>query len=137
MHVDQVFESIDNFKEALRNWAIIDHFEYRWTFSDSQRCRTICVHKDCDFAVRCNAYPAQKCAKVTVLVPDHHYAGSAPIARGQASRVAWLEQMVPTVLKVDAKTTSKAIVDAVKLNFGHTIATKQAQRVRRLILNAS
>jgi hypothetical protein len=35
MHVDQVFESIDNFKEALRNWAIVDHFEYRWAFSDN------------------------------------------------------------------------------------------------------
>jgi len=137
MHVGQVFESIDNFKEALRNWAIVDHFEYRWSFSDSQRCRAICVHKDCDFAVRCNAYPAQGCAKVTILVPDHHCAGNAPLARAQASRLAWLEQVVPTVLKVDAKTTSQAIVDVVKLNFGQTIAAKQAQRVRRSILNAS
>jgi hypothetical protein len=45
-------------------------------------------------------------------------------------------QVVPTVLKVDAKTASQAIVDAVKLNFGHTIAVKQAQRVRKAILNA-
>jgi hypothetical protein len=126
MHVGQVFESIDNFKEALRNWAIVNHFEYRWSFSDSQRCKAICVHKDCGFAVRCNAYPAQECAKVTILVPDHHCAGSAPTARAQASRLAWLEQVVPTVLKVDAKTTSQAIVDVVKLNFGHTIAAKQA-----------
>ena len=69
MHVGQVFESIDNFKEALRIWAIVDHFEYRWPFSDSQRCKAICVHKDCDFAVRCNAYPAQGCAKVTIPSP--------------------------------------------------------------------
>ena len=61
---------------------------------------------------------------MTVLVLDHHCASSAPIARAQASRVAWLEQMVLTVLKVDAKTTSKAIIDAVKLNFRHTITTK-------------
>jgi MuDR family transposase len=96
IYIGQVFESLNGFKEALRNWAIVDHFEYRWSFSDSQRCKAVCVHKGCDFAVRCNAYPAKGCAKLTVLVPNHTYAGSAPIARSQASRVDWLEQVVPT-----------------------------------------
>jgi hypothetical protein len=57
----------------------------------------------------------------TVLCPDHNCAGNAPVPRAQASRVDWLQQVVPTILKVDAKTTSKAIVDAVNLHFGNTI----------------
>src|ERR1700722_2986564 len=72
MYVGQVFENIGGFKEALRNWAIVDHFEYRWAFSDSQRCKAVCVHQDCTFTVQCNAYPAKECAKVTILVQDHH-----------------------------------------------------------------
>jgi hypothetical protein len=28
LYIGQVFESINGFKEALRNWAIVDHFEY-------------------------------------------------------------------------------------------------------------
>jgi MuDR family transposase len=44
MQVGQVYGSIDGFKGALRNWAIADHFEYRWKFSDSQRCKAVCVH---------------------------------------------------------------------------------------------
>jgi hypothetical protein len=95
--VGQIFESIAGFKEALCNWAIFNHFEYRWRFSDNQRCKAICIHKNCSFTVRCNAYPAKKNAKVTVLIPDHSCAGNAPVARPQASRVDWLEQVVPTV----------------------------------------
>src|SRR5277367_5029420 len=68
MHVGQVFEISAAFKEALRNWAIVDYFEYRWAFSDSQRCKAVCVRRDCTFTVRCNAYPAKECAKVTILV---------------------------------------------------------------------
>jgi hypothetical protein len=80
LYVGQVFESINGFKEALRNWAILDHFEYYWPFSDSQRCKAVCVHKNCDFTVRCNAYLDQDCAKVTVLVVYHNCASNAPIA---------------------------------------------------------
>jgi len=57
MQVGQVYGSINDFKEALRNWAIVDHFEYQWAFSDSQRCKAVCMHQNCDFTVRCNAYP--------------------------------------------------------------------------------
>jgi hypothetical protein len=87
--------------------------------------------------VRCNTYPAKECTKVTILLLNHYCAGSAPIAHTQASRLDWLQQVVPTILKVEAKTTSKAIVDAVQLHFQHTIAAKQAQYVQKLILNAS
>lgn len=137
IQVQQVYSSIDGFKEALRNWAIAGHFEYRWKFSDNQRCKAICVHENCDFTVRCNAYPLKDSAKVTVLYPDYNCAGNAPVPRAQASRLDWLQQVVPTILKVDAKTTSKAIVDAVNLRFGHTIKVQQAQRVWKLILNAT
>jgi hypothetical protein len=121
----------------MRNWAIVDHFEFQWAFSDSQRCKAVCVHQNCDFGVRCNANLDRQSAKVSKLDPDHTCAGNAPVARSQASRVDWLLQVVPTVLKVDAKTTSKAIVDAVNLHFGHAIKVQQAQRVRKLILNVS
>ena len=71
--------------------------------------------------MRCNAYPAKGCAKVTIVVPDHHCAGNAPVIRSQASRVDWLKQVVPTILKVDVNTKSQAIVDAVNLHFKQKI----------------
>jgi sorbitol-specific phosphotransferase system component IIBC len=76
----QCFESLAGFKEALRNWAIVDHFEYRWAFSESSRCQATCVHKDCNFTIRCNSYPQKEHAKITVLVPDHTCAGNTPVA---------------------------------------------------------
>jgi hypothetical protein len=95
------------------------------------------VHPDCKFTVRCNNYPKKECAKITVLVLDHTCAGHALVARSQANRVEWLEQMVPTIMTVDANTKSKAIVDAVNLHFRHRINTQQAQRVRKKLLSLS
>jgi hypothetical protein len=74
---------------------------------------------------------------VTVLVPDHNCAGNAPIAQSQASRVDWLAQVVPTILKVDVNTKSQAIVDAVNLHFGQRINLQQAQRMRKKLLQLS
>jgi hypothetical protein len=68
-----------------------------------------------------NAYPNQDCAKVTVLVAYHNCASNALIAQSQASQVDWLEQVVPTILKVNVNTKSQDIVDAVNLHFGHAI----------------
>jgi hypothetical protein len=133
----QCFESLPGFKEALRNWAIVDHFEYRWAFSELSRCQAICVHKDCNFTIRCNNYPQKECAKITVLVPDHTCAGNAPIARSQASRVDWLEQIVPTIMTVDVNTKSRAIVDTINLHYQHRINIQQAQRVRKKLLSLS
>ena len=90
MQVNQVYSSINGFKEALRNWAIADHFEYRWKFSDSERCKAVCVHENCDFAVRCNAYPLKDCAKVTVLFLNRGCTSNTPVPQAQASWVDWL-----------------------------------------------
>jgi hypothetical protein len=63
---------------------------------------------------------------VTFLLLDHHCASSTPLVEAQVSRLDWPEQVVPTILKVEIKTTSQAIANVVKLHFEHTIATKRA-----------
>jgi hypothetical protein len=69
LQINQTFLFLSDFKEAMRNWAIVHHFEYRWAFSDSQRAKAVCVHAPgCLFAVRCNWYKALSIARVTVLV---------------------------------------------------------------------
>ena len=68
LHVNQTFESIPDFKEALRNWAIVDNFDYRWKFSDSTRAKANCVHApDCKFTIWCNYSTSKVVARVTIL----------------------------------------------------------------------
>jgi hypothetical protein len=137
LQVHQTFLSIQDFKEALRNWAIVDHFEFRWSFSDSQRAKAICVHKGCPFTVRYNWYEKTSIAQVTVLVSDHNCIGNPIIKRSQASKLDWILGALPIVLTVDPTTTTTAIIDAIRLHYGHLILQQQAQRARREILNAN
>src|SRR5271167_3895849 len=98
LHINQTFGSLCDFKEALRNWAIVEKFNFRWKFSDSQRAKAICVHPDCPFTVRCNFYEKKAIAKVTVLVSDHNCIGNPTTPRSQASRVDWLLGALPLVM---------------------------------------
>ena len=77
--INQLFESLCDFKESVRSWAVTDHFEYKWAFSDSMRAKAICVYKDCSFTVRCNWYAEKNIARVTVLVNNHSCIGNAPV----------------------------------------------------------
>ena len=88
LHVNQTFESIPDFKEALRNWAIVDNFDFRWKFSDSTRAKANCAHApDCKFTVRCNYYAVKAVARVTILQANHNCTSNPTVARSQASKL--------------------------------------------------
>ena len=88
--INHIFGCISDFKESLRNWAIADRFEYRWSFGDTQRTKAVCVYKECPFAIRCNWYGAKSFAKITVLVSKHSCIGNSTPPQFQASRLDWL-----------------------------------------------
>ena len=127
LHINQTFGSLRDFKEALRNWAITDNFDFRWKFSDGTRAKANCVHHPtCKFTVRCNYYAAKAIASITVLVPDHNCTGNPTGIRSQASRMDWLLGALPLVLTVDPTTTTKSIIDAINLHYCYVIELQQA-----------
>jgi hypothetical protein len=86
LKVNQTFEFIRDFKEALWKWAIIVNFDFRWQFSDSTRAKANCVHNPaCLFTVRCNYYAKKAIAQITVLEPNHNCTGNPTGSRSQAS----------------------------------------------------
>jgi MuDR family transposase len=135
LHANQTFGPLYDFIEALRNWAIVEKFDFRWKFSDSQRAKANCVHPDCPFTIRCNYYEKEAIVKVTVLVSNHNCIGNPTTARSQASRLDWLLGALPLVITVHPTTTTKSIIDAINIHYGHTIEAQQARRVRKEILN--
>jgi formyltetrahydrofolate hydrolase len=127
LQINQTFLSLPDFKEALCNWAIVDHFEYRWAFSDAQRAKAVCVHAPgCLFAVCCNWYKGLSIAQVTVLVSNHNCTGYPVVKRSQASRLDWILGALPTVLTVGPTTTPLAIIDAIKLHYRQLVPKQQA-----------
>jgi hypothetical protein len=104
--------------------------------SVSQRAKANCVHHpDCPFTIRCNYYEEKAIAKVTVLVSNHDCIGNPTTSRSQASRLDWLLGALLLVMTVDQTTTTKSIIDAINIHYGHTIETQQARRVEKEILN--
>src|SRR5579859_1011167 len=87
LKINQLFGSLRDFKESLCIWALTEHFDYRWAFSDSVRAKAICVHKECLFTVRCNWYSKKGFARITVLVSNHNCIGNPPVERSLASRL--------------------------------------------------
>jgi hypothetical protein len=130
LQINQTFDSLPDFKEALRNWAIVEKFNFRWKFSDSQCAKANCVHHpDCQFTVRCNYYDKKAIAKITVLNSNHNCMGNPTIPRSQASRLDWLLGALPLVMTMDPTTTTKSIIDAINIHYGHIIEAQQARRV--------
>src|SRR5271169_1553048 len=99
--VNQQFESIPDFKFGLRNWAIHEKFDYRWSFSDTTRAKAICAHQDCPFTVRCNWYPKVAVARVTVVVNTYNCVGEGTVLRSIASQMSWLITAVPSIMTIN------------------------------------
>ena len=121
LKINQLFGSLRDFKESLRIWALTEHFDYRWAFSDSVRAKAVCAYNECPFTVRCNWYSEKDFARITVLVSNHNCIGNPPVERSLASRLDWLLGVLPTVMKVDATTTTHSIIDAIALHYGYRI----------------
>ena len=138
LQVNQRFGSISDFKEALRNWAVADGFDFRWQFSDNTCAKANCVHHpSCKFTVQCNYYAQKAIAQITVLAADHNCTGNPTVPRSQASRLDWLLGALPLILTVDTTTTTKSIIDAINLHHSHTIEQRQAQCVQNAILEVT
>jgi MuDR family transposase len=118
LYVNVQFPSMADFKLALRNWAIVDKFEYRWSFCDTTRARAVCVHKQCPFTIRCNWYPKIAVAKVTVVVRDHNCIGEGIVQRSVASQLSWLITSVPSIMTIDSSTTTLSIINTINLHYG-------------------
>ena len=133
----QRFESLQAFKSALRSWAIEKSFNPAILDSDSRRVRAGCRSKpNCPFRARCNFNEKQGVATVTTLHDVHACKDSAAstetsaVSRAETSKLKFLIEAVPQLIHVDANTSTRAIIDAVKAKYGKEIALRQAQKVK-------
>ena len=134
----QVFASLPEFKQALREWAIERNFTPHILDSDSHRVRAGCrTAPDCPFRIRANYNEKRRNAKVTT-VDDHHTCVatseqrvSQKIKRVEVGKLKFLLEAVPKLINVDRKTKTETIVRAIETKYGQTISVRQAQKVRQ------
>lgn len=137
----QIFPSLLDFKNALRDWAI----ERNWTphilDSDSHRVRAGCRSSpDCPFRIRANYSVKRGDAKVTTCDDNHTcepFRADADlgkphqdIKRAETGKLKFLLEAVPKLLLVTLDTNIQEIIDAVAQRYGQKIPLRQAQKVK-------
>ncbi|KAL2037067.1 hypothetical protein N7G274_010194 [Stereocaulon virgatum] len=136
----QIFASLADFKNALRDWAI----ERNWTphilDSDSHRVRAGCRSSaDCPFRIRANYSVKRGDAKVTTCDDNHSCEpfrtpadGKAhqDIKRAETGKLKFLLEAVPKLMTVTLDTNILDIIAAIERKYGQKIPTRQAQKVK-------
>ena len=134
----QIYATLKEFKDALREWAIERNFTPHILDSDSHRVRAGCRSAaDCPFRIRANYNEKRGNAKVTTVDDVHTCVSttgqlaSQNIKRVEAGKLKFLLEAVPKLIAVDEKTKTDQIIQAVETKYGQTISTRQAQKVKR------
>ena len=134
----QVFSSLLEFKNALRDWAI----ERNWTphilDSDSHRVRAGCRSSpDCPFRIRANYSVKRGDAKVTTCDDNHtcepfrnSEKAHQDIKRAETGKLKFLLDAVPKLMNVTLDTNVVEIIETVERKYGQKIPTRQAQKVK-------
>ena len=137
----QVFPTLLDFKNALRDWAI----ERNWTphilDSDSHRVRAGCRSSpDCPFRVRANYSVKRGDAKVTTCDDNHTCEPfrtepdlgkpHQDIKRAETGKLKFLLEAVPKLMLVTLDTNIQEIIDTVARAYGQKIPLRQAQKVK-------
>ncbi len=132
----KTYASLKEFKEAVKAWSIAEDFVSRVQHSDKHRVMIKC-RKDarCPFYLRCNYVAHSDNAVVVKAETEHTCIGMAPPTRLPAASLSWLLREVPKVLEVSRTTSTRSIVDAVRIHWQQHIHIWQAQRVKALILH--
>ena len=137
---DQVFPTLQDFKNALREWAIERNFTPHILDSDSHRVRAGCRSSpDCPFRIRANYNEKRGNAKVTTCDDVHNCVSTADFAahqnikRAETGRLKFLVEAVPKLLAVGVTTTTGQIIEAVERRYGQKIPVRQAQKVKRAL----
>ena len=137
----QQFPTLQDFKDALREWALERRFTPAILDSDSHRVRAGCRSSpNCPFRIRANYNEKKGYARVTtcddvhncVSTSDHHV--SQDVRRPEASRLKFLVDAVPKLITVDKDTPTTTIIEAVKRKYGQKIALRQAQKVKQMLV---
>lgn len=134
----QTFANLQDFKQALREWAIERNFTPHILDSDIHRVRAGCrTGPDCPFRIRANYNEKRRNAKVTTVDDKHTCVSTSEqlvsqnIKRAEPGKLKFLLDAVPKLITVDRATKTETIIQAVKNKYGQTISVRQAQKVKR------
>ncbi|KAG6429119.1 hypothetical protein SASPL_107158 [Salvia splendens] len=127
--VGQEFSDVKSCRRALRDMAIVLHFEIQTVKSDKSRFTAKCASEGCPWRVHASKLPGVPTFTIRTIYSEHNCGGIAHLGHQQAS-VEWVANSVEERLRENPHYKSKEILEDIHRAHGITLSYKQAWRGR-------
>lgn len=129
--VGQRFNSVNEFREALRKYAIAHQFAFRYKKNDSHRVTVKCKAEGCPWRIHASRLSTTQLICIKKMNPTHTCEGSVVTTGYQATR-SWVASIIKEKLKVFPNYKPKDIVNDIKQEYGIQLNYFQAWRGKEI-----
>ncbi|KAE8217669.1 hypothetical protein CF319_g8294 [Tilletia indica] len=138
---NSTFSSLDEFKHAVRFYALKLNFNPTWERSKSGLCVAVCDQKDacgCPFRVRAHVDADDSgLFHVSTFKEGHCCAGKPPSKRKAYSDHDFLKRLIKGCMSVDGKTTDGQIAAQLKQSYGIAPPQPTINKARNAIIGSA
>lgn len=129
--VGQRFNSVHEFREALRKYAIAHQFAFKYKKNDSHRVTVKCKAEGCQWRIHASRLSTTPLICIKKMNPTHTCEGSVLATGYQATR-SWVASIIKEKLKVFPNYKPKDIVNDIKQEYGVQLNYFQAWRGKEI-----
>ncbi|GAB2246365.1 hypothetical protein Droror1_Dr00001858 [Drosera rotundifolia] len=129
--VGQRFESVTEFRESLRKYAIAHQFAFKYKKNDSHRVTVKCKAEGCPWRIHASRLSTTQLICIKKMNPTHTCEGAAVTSGYQATR-SWVASIIKEKLKVLPNYKPKDIVNDIKEEYGIQLNYFQAWRGKEI-----
>lgn len=129
--VGQRFNSVHEFREALRKYAVAHQFAFRYKKNDSQRVTVKCKVEGCSWRIHTSRLATTQLFCIKKMTPTHTCERAVVNTGYQATR-RWVASIVKEKLKLFPDYKPKDIVNDIKQEFGVELNYFQAWRGKEI-----
>ncbi|KAK6915740.1 MULE transposase domain [Dillenia turbinata] len=129
--VGQRFNSVNDFRETLRKYAIAHQFAFKYKKNDSHRVTVKCKAEGCPWRIHASRLTTTQLICIKKMNPTHTCEGSASTTGHQATR-SWVASIIKEKLKVFPNYKPKDIVNDIKQEYGIQLNYFQAWRGKEI-----
>ncbi|XP_023750123.2 uncharacterized protein LOC111898448 [Lactuca sativa] len=129
--VGQRFNTVTDFRDALRKYSIAHQFAYKYKKNDSHRVTVRCKSDGCPWRIHASRLSTTQLICIKKMNPTHTCEGSIVKTGHQATR-SWVAGVIKEKLKVSPNYKPKDIVTDIKEQYGVQLNYFQAWRGKEI-----
>lgn len=129
--VGQRFNSVHEFRELLRKYAIAHQFAFKYKKNDSHRVTVKCKAEGCPWRIHASRLSSTQLICIKKMNPEHTCEGAAGTTGHQATR-GWVAGIIKEKLKACPDYKPKDIVNDIKQEYGIQLNYFQAWRGKEI-----